>query len=86
MAHANNLKVSGINVAISYASENDHPVTEHEVEAYIARAHDQRPGARIVQRPLQIARVIGFVGVNKDQIKRRRVAEMFKGEQRRAFD
>ncbi len=54
MAHANNLKVSGINVAISYASENDHPVTEHEIEAYIARAHDQRPGQKLTALALQI--------------------------------
>ncbi|MEF9875344.1 MAG: anaerobic ribonucleoside-triphosphate reductase [Gordonibacter sp.] len=54
MAHASNLKVSGIDVSISYASESDQPVTEHEVEAYISRAHDQRPAQKLTALKLQV--------------------------------
>ncbi|MEA5019899.1 MAG: anaerobic ribonucleoside-triphosphate reductase [Gordonibacter sp.] len=54
MAHANNLKVSGVDVTVSYVNENDQPVTNHEIEAYISRAHDQRPGQKLTALALQI--------------------------------
>ena len=38
------LKVSGVDVAISYANEHDQPVTQREIEAYLDRAHAQHPG------------------------------------------
>lgn len=43
MAQSSELKVSGIDVTVAYANESDQPVTEREIEAYVARAHEQHP-------------------------------------------
>ncbi|RDB62008.1 hypothetical protein C1878_09330 [Gordonibacter sp. 28C] len=43
MAQHSELKVSGVDVTVVYANEDDQPVTTGEVEAYVARAHEQHP-------------------------------------------
>lgn len=43
MAKQSELKVSGIDVTITYADDSAEPVTEREVEAYLARARKQHP-------------------------------------------
>jgi hypothetical protein len=39
-----------------------------------------------VQRPLQIAGIVWLIGINKDQVERRNVTEIFQRAQRRAFN
>ncbi len=54
MANESKLTVSGINVTVSYANEQDQPVSEHEIEAYIARAHEQYPSQRLAELKLEV--------------------------------
>lgn len=54
MAHENSMQVSGIEVTISYSSEQDALVSEQEVNAYIARAHEQYPSQVLTSLRLEV--------------------------------
>ena len=69
------LKVSGVDVAISYANEHDKPVTQREIEAYLDRAHAQHPGQVLQSLKLDVdgedvGISYGFEAVPFDRIRR----------------
>lgn len=43
----NQMMIEGIDVTVSYAHETDERVSEEEVRAYIARAHEKYPYGRL---------------------------------------
>lgn len=46
--------VNGVEVTVSYANESDARVSEKEVQAYIARAHEKYHGARLNSLKLDV--------------------------------
>lgn len=69
------LKVSGVDVAISYANEHDQLVAPCEIEAYLDRAHAQHPGQVLQSLKLDVdgedvGITYGFGAVPFDRIRR----------------
>ena len=54
MAQPSTQRIDGIDVAVNYVNEDDAPVTDEEIRAYIERGNLQHPGSVVTGLSLEV--------------------------------